>query len=113
MGDISGTFPVSVRVRTKHTEKNRVGLWGQSAILKVVWDVTRIMTCSNTPSNFTTTQPPVCQRRHHNKPKYLSQETDSSSRIKIDRSTGLHKQIIEVPLNTWCTEENTKTSPKV
>jgi len=30
---------VSVRVRTKHAEKTRVGLWGQSAILKAVWDV--------------------------------------------------------------------------
>jgi len=32
-------FP-SMRVRTKHVEKIRVGLWGQSAILKAVWDVT-------------------------------------------------------------------------
>ena len=29
-----------MRVRTKHVEKIRVGLWGQSAILKAVWDVT-------------------------------------------------------------------------
>jgi hypothetical protein len=40
MGDLRGSFPVSMRVRTKHAEKTRVGLWGQSAILKVVWDVT-------------------------------------------------------------------------
>ncbi|KEH44213.1 hypothetical protein MTR_1g110770 [Medicago truncatula] len=40
MGDLPGSFPVSVRVRTKHAEKTRVGLWGQSAILKAVWDVT-------------------------------------------------------------------------
>jgi len=39
MGDLLGSFPVSVRVRTKHSEKTRVGLWGQSAILKAVWDV--------------------------------------------------------------------------
>nr|ABE88120.1 hypothetical protein MtrDRAFT_AC147431g7v2 [Medicago truncatula] len=37
MGDLLGSFPKSVRVRTKHTEKTCVGLWGQSAILKVVW----------------------------------------------------------------------------
>jgi len=29
-----------VRVRTKHAEKTRVGLWVQSIILKAVWDVT-------------------------------------------------------------------------
>jgi hypothetical protein len=40
MGGLLGSFPVSVRVRTKYAEKTRVGLWGQSAILKVVWDVT-------------------------------------------------------------------------
>jgi len=40
MGDLPGSFPVSVRVKTKHVEKTRVGLWGQSAILKAVWDVT-------------------------------------------------------------------------
>jgi hypothetical protein len=40
MGDLPGSFPVSVRVRTIHAEKTRVGLWGQSAILKAVWDVT-------------------------------------------------------------------------
>jgi len=40
MGDLPGSFPVSVRVRTKHAEKTRVGLWGLSAILKVVSDVT-------------------------------------------------------------------------
>jgi hypothetical protein len=40
MGDLSGSFLVSVRVRTKHAKKNRVGLCGQSEILKVVWDVT-------------------------------------------------------------------------
>jgi len=28
-----------VRVRTKHAEKTRVGLWGQSAILKLMYDV--------------------------------------------------------------------------
>ena len=36
MGDIAGSFSVSVRVRTKHAEKTRVDLWGQSAILKVI-----------------------------------------------------------------------------
>jgi len=40
MGDLPGSFPVSVRVRTKHAEKTRVGLRGQSTILKAVWDVT-------------------------------------------------------------------------
>jgi len=40
MGDLSGSFSVSVRVRTKHAEKTCVGLWGQSTILKAVWDVT-------------------------------------------------------------------------
>ncbi|AES81372.2 hypothetical protein MTR_7g092030 [Medicago truncatula] len=40
MGDLPGSFPVSVRVRTKHAEKTRVGLWGQSTMLKAVWDVT-------------------------------------------------------------------------
>jgi len=40
MGDLPGSFPVCVRVRTKHAEKTRVGLYGQSAMLKVVWDVT-------------------------------------------------------------------------
>jgi len=40
MGDLSGSFSVTVRVMTKHAEKTRVGLWGQSAILKAVWDVT-------------------------------------------------------------------------
>ncbi|AES69814.1 hypothetical protein MTR_3g035450 [Medicago truncatula] len=32
MGDLPGSFPVSVRVRTKHAEKTRVDLWGQSTI---------------------------------------------------------------------------------
>jgi hypothetical protein len=27
MGDLLGSFPVSVRVRTKHAEKTRVSLW--------------------------------------------------------------------------------------
>jgi len=40
MGDLLGSFLVSVRVRTKHAEKTRVCLYGQSAMLKVVWDVT-------------------------------------------------------------------------
>jgi len=40
MGDLPGSFPVSVRVMTKHAEKTRVGLWGQSTILKAIWDVT-------------------------------------------------------------------------
>ena len=40
MGDLPGSFPVSVQVRTKRTEKTRVDLWGQSTILKAVWDVT-------------------------------------------------------------------------
>jgi hypothetical protein len=40
MGDLPGSFAVSVRVRTKHAEKTRIGFWGQSAILKAVWGVT-------------------------------------------------------------------------
>jgi hypothetical protein len=40
MGDLPGSFPVSMRVRIKHAEKTRVSLWGQSEILKAVWDVT-------------------------------------------------------------------------
>src|SRR3954470_8803517 len=40
MGDLLGSFPESVRVRSKHGEKTRVGLWGQSIIPKAVWDVT-------------------------------------------------------------------------
>ncbi|PNX65694.1 transcriptional regulator ATRX, partial [Trifolium pratense] len=40
MGVLLGSFPESVRVRTKHVEKTRVGLWGQSVILKAVLDVT-------------------------------------------------------------------------
>jgi hypothetical protein len=40
MGDLFGSFLVSVRVRTKHAEKTCVGLQGQSAMLKVIWDVT-------------------------------------------------------------------------
>jgi len=39
MGDLPGSFLVSVQVRTKHTEKTRVDLWGQSTILKAIWDV--------------------------------------------------------------------------
>jgi len=47
MGDFLGSFPKSVRVRTKHVVKTRVDLWGQSAILKAVWDVTeRILVIS-------------------------------------------------------------------
>ena len=40
MGDLLGSFPESVQVRTKLAEKTRVGLWGQSVILKSVWGVT-------------------------------------------------------------------------
>ncbi|AES60857.1 hypothetical protein MTR_1g071670 [Medicago truncatula] len=40
MGDLLGSFSVSMRVRTKHAEKTRVDLWGQSAIQKAFWDVT-------------------------------------------------------------------------
>jgi len=40
MGDAPRSFPINVRVRTKHAEKTRVDLWGQSTILKAVWDVT-------------------------------------------------------------------------
>ena len=40
MGDLLGSFPESVQVRTKLAEKTRVGLWGQSVILKAVWGVT-------------------------------------------------------------------------
>jgi hypothetical protein len=39
MGDLPESFPVSMQVRTKHAEKTRVGLWGQSTMLKAVWDV--------------------------------------------------------------------------
>lgn len=34
MDDLLGSFLENVRVRTKHTEKTRVGLRGQSVILK-------------------------------------------------------------------------------
>jgi len=40
MGELLGSFLVSVLVRTKHIEKTCVDLWGQSAILKAVWGVT-------------------------------------------------------------------------
>ena len=43
MGDLLGSFPESVQVRTKLAEKTRVGLWGQSVILKAVWGVTTRM----------------------------------------------------------------------
>ncbi|KEH34207.1 hypothetical protein MTR_3g463030 [Medicago truncatula] len=33
-----------MRVRTKHAEKTRVGLYGRSAMVKVVWDVTNHVT---------------------------------------------------------------------
>jgi len=38
MGDLLISFPESVRVKTKHVEKTRDGLWGQSTILKAVWE---------------------------------------------------------------------------
>ena len=34
--DLLESFPESVRVRTKHTEKSCVGLWDQSLILQAV-----------------------------------------------------------------------------
>ena len=37
MGDLLGSFPESLQARTKLAEKTRVGLWGQSVILKVFW----------------------------------------------------------------------------
>ena len=40
MGDLLGSLLESVQVRTKLAEKTRVGLWGQSVILKAVWGVT-------------------------------------------------------------------------
>ena len=40
MGDLLGSFPESLQVRTKLAEKTRVGLWSQSVILKAVWGVT-------------------------------------------------------------------------
>jgi len=40
MGDLMGSFLKSVWDRTKHVEKTCAGLWGQSTILKAVWDVT-------------------------------------------------------------------------
>ncbi|KAK2428055.1 hypothetical protein QL285_026598 [Trifolium repens] len=40
MGDLLGSFSESMQVRTKLAEKTRVGLWGQSVILKAVWGVT-------------------------------------------------------------------------
>ena len=36
MGDLPGSFPVSVRARTKHAEKIRVDMWGESTMLKVI-----------------------------------------------------------------------------
>jgi len=36
MSDLLGSFPESVRLRTKHAEITRVDLWGQPAILKAV-----------------------------------------------------------------------------
>ena len=36
MGDFLGSFLGSVSARTKHTEKARGNLWGQSMILEVV-----------------------------------------------------------------------------
>jgi hypothetical protein len=50
MGELLGSFPKSLRVRTKHVEKTRVGLWGKSAMLKVVWDVTILMLFFFVPS---------------------------------------------------------------
>jgi hypothetical protein len=38
-----GSFLKNVRVRTKHAEKTRVGLCGQSAMFKVVRDATMFM----------------------------------------------------------------------
>jgi len=34
MGDLIGSFPKSVWVRTKYIEKSHTDLWGQSTILK-------------------------------------------------------------------------------
>jgi hypothetical protein len=36
MDDLLESFSESVQVKTKLTEKTRVGLWGQSIILKAV-----------------------------------------------------------------------------
>jgi len=52
MGDLPGSFSESVRVRTKHAEKARVGLWGWSAIQKVVCDVTSIPLLLKVCANF-------------------------------------------------------------
>jgi len=41
MGDLPESFPVSVRVMTKHPENTRVGLYDQSTMFKVVWDITK------------------------------------------------------------------------
>ncbi|KEH23178.1 hypothetical protein MTR_7g068660 [Medicago truncatula] len=40
MEDLLGSFSKSVRVRAKHAKKTRIGLWGQSKILKALRDVT-------------------------------------------------------------------------
>ncbi|AES66244.1 hypothetical protein MTR_2g064750 [Medicago truncatula] len=36
MGDLPGSFPVSMRVRTKHVEKTRVGLWDQVHVIRFI-----------------------------------------------------------------------------
>jgi hypothetical protein len=40
MGDLLGSYPKSVQMRTKLAEKTHVGLWSQSVILKAVSGVT-------------------------------------------------------------------------
>src|SRR3954463_12329573 len=52
MGDLLGSFPESMRVRSKHAEKTRVGLWGQSIIPKSVWGVTKWYQSQTSPSTM-------------------------------------------------------------
>jgi hypothetical protein len=56
MGDIMGSFPESVQVRTMLAEKTRVGLWGQSVIIKAVWGVIDCGTVVNFLCAFFTTR---------------------------------------------------------
>lgn len=67
MVDLLGSFLESVRVRTKHTEKTHIGLWGQSTILKAVWDVTcRVHYLGRTSlgGHLDTTSTPLPPRRN-------------------------------------------------
>jgi len=50
MGDLLRSFLVSVPVRTKHAEKTRVGLWGQSTILKADVGMLQVVSEQTSPS---------------------------------------------------------------